>query len=388
MKKLICLLLLFCCLTGCTAQAPAQMPEPDFLCAMYIPMGDGYVLIDSDRTPFTLSSVTELTDTDGNTLSLSDLSAGDILAIYMPGDMAASYPGILYGYDKLVLQQKGNPSDIEQYRDILDSLSMPDNAPPDASFPDELCVNRAMYVPFGDGDYVMIDDLGQVYTVRFPADMVGVDGQPITPDDLTAGNIMEIYGSGEMLESYPGQYPGVKRIVVVEAGDPSDIEQYRSIIDGLYAVPASQDSPPTLHIEYAIEDAVAYSQVQPGNYSWETDLGNGETAAVVACGAHVLQSKELREVFIEQKTDVLITFPAHAPTEVTCIRWPVSERRTDGSEVNAAGEAIALDIPVEPAGASGSFDPSLRKLAAEPGYVYLVTANWTEGSAEYGFMAE
>ena len=103
MKKLICILLLLCCLTGCTAQAPAQMPEPDFLCAMYIPMGDGYVLIDSDRTPFTLSSVTELTDADGNALSLSDLSAGDILAIYMPGDMAASYPGILYGYDKLVL---------------------------------------------------------------------------------------------------------------------------------------------------------------------------------------------------------------------------------------------------------------------------------------------
>ena len=302
MKKLICIILCVLCLAGCAAQT---QPEPDdvVLRAMYVPMGDGYVLIADDGAPFTLSSF------EG--LSAEDFSSGDIVAITNPGDMAASYPGILYGYDKLELVEEGNPEDTIVHHAVLDELmdlSLPDNAPEDAVLPDELCVNRAMYVPYGEDDYVMIDELGQVYTVRFPSDMIGLNGEAITPDDLVAGNIVEIYGSGEMLESYPGQYPNVERIVVVEAGDPADIEQHRAILDGLYAVPASPDSPPVMHIEYAIEDAIAYSQVQPGNYSWEQDMGNGETAAVIACGAHVLQSKGLREIFIEQKTDTEVHF--------------------------------------------------------------------------------
>lgn len=382
MKKLICIILCVLCLAGCAAQT---QPEPDdvVLRAMYVPMGDGYVLIDDDGAPFTLSSF------EG--LSAENLSAGDIVAITNPGDMAASYPGILYGYDRLELVEEGNPEDTIVHRAVLDELmglSAPDNAPEDAVLPDELCVNRAMYVPYGENDYVMIDDMGQVFTVRFPSDMIGLNGEAIEPDDLVAGNIVEIYGNGVMLESYPGQYPNVERIVVVEAGDPADIEQHRAILDGLYAVPAAPDAPPSMHIEYAIEDAIAYSQVQPGNYSWEQDMGNGETAAVIACGAHVLQSNGLREIFIEQETDVLLTFPAYAPVDVTCIRWPISERRLDGSEVTALGEAVELDLPIEPTGASGSFDLSLRKLTAEPGYVYLVTAQWAEGNAEYGFVAE
>lgn len=382
MKKLICILLVLCCLCGCSAQIS---PEPDetVLRAMYVPMGDGYVLIGDDGTPFTLSSF------EG--LSTEELSAGDMVVLVNPGDMAASYPGILYGYDRLEVTEQGNPEDIETHRAVIDgltALSLPDNAPEDAVLPDELTVSRAMYVPFGDGDYVMIDELGQVFTVRFPSDIIGLDGELITSKDLAAGNIVEIYGNGVMLESYPGQYPNVERIVVVEQGDPADIEQYRGIIDGLYAVPAAPDSPPALHIEYAVEDAVAYSQVQPANYSWETDLGNGETAAVIACGAHVLQSKGIHQIYIHLPTDVLLTFPAYAPNDVSCIRWPVSERRPDGSAIEAEGENIMLDFPLEPTGASGSFDPSLCKLTAEPGYVYLITANWNEGSAEYGFMAE
>jgi len=382
MKKLICILLCILCLTGCTAPTPAEPDDTAYL-AMYIPMGDGYLLIGEDGAPFTLQTM------EG--LSPADLSAGDMIAIVNPGDMAASYPGILYGYDRLELYQQGDPANVEQYRDILDSLTaadMPDDAPPDATLPDEMTVNRAMYVPYGDGNYVMIDELGQVFTVRFPLDMTTAEGEDITPESLTAGCIVDIYGNGVMLESYPGQYPGVERIVLVDRGDPADIEQYLAVIDELHTEPAPVDSPPALHLEYAIEDAIVYSQIRPANYNWEQDMGNGEIAAVVACGAHVLQSKELQQVYIDKPTDVLLTFPTYAPHTVTCIRWPESERRPDGGEVTAAGETVELALPVEPAGAEGSFDASLRKLTAEPGYVYLITAHWTEGSAEYGFHAE
>ena len=95
---------------------------------------------------------------------------------------------------------------------------------------------RAMYIPFGEnGAYVMVDtENGTVFTVKMPEKIFNKDKEQIQAVDLQRGNILDIYGNGEMAESYPGQYMGVTEIHVIEEGDPQDADQYQSIIDELY----------------------------------------------------------------------------------------------------------------------------------------------------------
>lgn len=75
---------------------------------------------------------------------------------------------------------------------------------------------RAMYIPFEDSGYIMVDqDSGTVFTVTMPEEIYDQNGKKITEQDLEKGNILHIYGDGIMLESYPGQYPGVTKIQVI-----------------------------------------------------------------------------------------------------------------------------------------------------------------------------
>ena len=48
-----------------------------------------------------------------------------------------------------------------------------------------------------------------------PDTILDENGKQITWQELKRGNLLDIYGDGIMLESYPGQYPGVTRIKVV-----------------------------------------------------------------------------------------------------------------------------------------------------------------------------
>lgn len=52
-----------------------------------------------------------------------------------------------------------------------------------------------------------------------------------------AGNIVQVTGNGIMLESYPGQYPGITKVEVIETGSPADAEQYADIVDTVFAAP-------------------------------------------------------------------------------------------------------------------------------------------------------
>ena len=362
LKKILFLTLALLCLTGCAAHT-AESP----LRAMYVPLDSGgYVMIDvtDENNVFTMEFPESIMDAEGNALTSGDFAAGNILEIYGAGDMAASWPGHLYGAQRIVLAEAGNPSDVERYRSLIDALTPPQP---------QACVNRAMYVPFGQDSYVMIEESGAVYTISFPEDMVDLNGQRITREELRAGNLLDIYGDGVMAESYPGQYFGVTRVEVVDEGDPADIEQYRSLIDGLYAEPEPLDEPPALHLEYAVSQAVAYTQASMGNFNWTVDNGDGTSSAVIACGAHVLQWRNLRQVNIAGAADIRVTCPALAPETLTCVRWPSSLYMTD--DVTQPGQAVSLT-----ANGDGSYT-----LPAEPDFLYCLYASWEQGSAEYGF---
>ncbi|MBV4307885.1 hypothetical protein KSZ74_23130, partial [Parabacteroides distasonis] len=76
-----------------------------------------------------------------------------------------------------------------------------------------------------------------------PEEFTNADGEMLEESDLSAGDLVEIYGNGIMLESYPGQYPGVSRMVLVQEGTEEDASQYQELIDQVYAEPDPSELP-------------------------------------------------------------------------------------------------------------------------------------------------
>ena len=109
---------------------------------------------------------------------------------------------------------------------------------------------RAMYIPLGDDDHLMIgQNNGDVFSITMPDTILDENGKQITWQELKRGNLLDIYGDGIMLESYPGQYPGVTRIKVVSQGDPADADQYQDIIDEIWS-PRDSSQLPCLNVGY------------------------------------------------------------------------------------------------------------------------------------------
>ena len=80
---------------------------------------------------------------------------------------------------------------------------------------------EAMYIEKGDDFQIFVDTSTDVL---FDAYI------PEGTEELTTGDLVKIYGDGIMLESYPGQYPGVTRIVVTKQGTEEDAEKYESLV--------------------------------------------------------------------------------------------------------------------------------------------------------------
>lgn len=242
----------------------------------------------------------------------------------------------------------------------------------------ESFVTRAMVLrdPSG-GLYFVGTDNGSFFTASIPDKITGTDGSQITEADLGAGDVVDITGNGSMLESYPGQYPGVTEITVVSDGTEEDAQQYQDLIDGIYTEPDPAE-PPSVNLEYETELAVTALMLPRGNYEWNYVDENGEGQNIVACGSHILESEELSEADLDGATDLTLR-PSREMESVEITRWPEADWATARENKNAAdiGEGEKIEAVQE--------DGAWVIKSAEPGYVYLVTAHWTEGYVEFGF---
>ena len=68
---------------------------------------------------------------------------------------------------------------------------------------------KAMVLRDPSGDLYFVDEKGGLFTASLPETIAGPDGESLSPEELEAGDTVELYGDGIMLESYPGQYQGV-----------------------------------------------------------------------------------------------------------------------------------------------------------------------------------
>lgn len=235
--------------------------------------------------------------------------------------------------------------------------------------------NTVMYVPYGDKDgYIMVDQkTGSVFTVTMPEEIYNSDGEKITSDELEKGNILKITGNGIMLESYPGQYPGVSRIDVTEEGEPSDADQYQEIVDQIWQEPDPAQVP-YLDIEYSTDLANVTAAATTGGYQWEYPAEDGTMTSIVSDAPVITAWPELNELRIDQPTDLTLWF-SEKPKSVTVQRWPEAEK---GSDSVSEGEAVAVQETEE--------ESKFSVFQAEPGYLYLVKAGWENGYTDYGFQ--
>jgi len=159
--------------------------------------------------------------------------------------------------------------------------------------------------------------------------------------------------------SSAGSEPGVM--------DPDCAEQPAGVLT---------DEPPVLTVVCGDSSLNALS----GNYEWESYDGGELGSAVIACGAHPLQCRDITPVLnVPGGSTVSLTFgdaPLPGRLNVTCYD------AADWDNMDAQGRM--LDI-------MESAPPQIR--LAESAAIYVVNAEWTSsdhygGRAEYSFCTE
>lgn len=221
--------------------------------------------------------------------------------------------------------------------------------------------------------YLFVDrDRGTVFTAQIPEAFENQSGEK--PKTLETGDYVDIYGDGIMLESYPGQYPGVSRMVVTGRGDASEVAKYQDVIDQVISEPDISQAP-AVSVRYMTSLGEVLSVITgPVSYSWRTASDDGTEKTESSDGGTIAEREDLENLALDEgKTDLVISSELEVQS-VSAIFWPadVSETASDEeglealTEENANGEFVLKDV--------------------EPGYVYEVIINWEYGTATYGFQ--
>lgn len=247
-------------------------------------------------------------------------------------------------------------------------------------------VSTAMVV-YNDGKTVLFadQDTGSLYyptltgTTGDPDDVLrGLDGDDIDLDELAVGNIVRVTGNGIMLESYPGQYPGITKVEVIERGNPSDADQYAEEISQVIVTPDPADVPSS-YVEYTTDMAQASVLLEAYEYEWVVPQ-NGDRKA----GEQELEGSadDRQGVIKEGINDARVSGPVEAlvgfsvaPTNVVVERTPLVNTSTPAIDPRAEDQLVPVTVQ-----ADGSVTFTM-----EPNYLYEIDADFSQGEASYAF---
>ncbi len=252
---------------------------------------------------------------------------------------------------------------------------------PDYGTPEEGVI-RAMTLASPSGTLYYVDvNVGTFFTAPIPETVEDPDGNPLTADDIKAGCVVDIYGDGIMLESYPGQYPGVSKMVLIKAGTAEDAAPWQYLIDEIY-VPADPSEPPSMNAEYRTDLAETAVMLTRGSYAWSYVDENGKTQHVIADSSHILAWPELNDIRIDESIAhglLLYLRSSYKPQSVTVTRFPLDAWHKDAAKETETLPGEAVEVQDTDEG---------HTITAEAGYVYLIEAEWEEGRAEFGFYTK
>lgn len=240
-------------------------------------------------------------------------------------------------------------------------------------------VSTAM-VAYANGDEVLFVDQ-DTQTPYIPTNLdnatIIVDGQETDEDALVAGNIVQVTGNGIMLESYPGQYPGITKVEVTSTGSPADAEQYADIVNTVFAAP-DLSQVPTGSLEYKTTDAQVSTVLNPYEFSWQWETEDGQTSTSEADGfaadGNGALNEGLSDARISGTVDAFVAFSVN-PTSAEIERSPLIEGSNAQIDPQADDEEVAYTLG----------DDGTIALRIEPNYLYKVKATFPQGDAEYAF---
>lgn len=194
-------------------------------------------------------------------------------------------------------------------------------------------VIEAMYIEKGENFQIFVDiSNGAPFTATIP------EGT----EELTTGDLVKIYGNGIMLESYPGQYPGVTKIEVTAQGEEEDADQYEELLSEIYVEPDPSETP-SLNLEYTTKLGAVTAMTDRGGVSWTYEKENGQRESYVADCPFILDWKVINDIRLGEPTDVKLSF-SKEPEKVQVIRYEREESEeedTEDAETESTKEAEA-----------------------------------------------
>lgn len=197
--------------------------------------------------------------------------------------------------------------------------------------------------------YVPTLPLGQIYDA---------EGKHINASDLAVGNIVQVSGNGIMLESYPGQYPGIARVQVLEQGNPADADAYADVVE-MWAGGADENTAPYASLEYSSD---------LGQITLSLNANTADDSEVV--------SDSVLDATITAPTEATLSF-SHVPTTVTieCVSVAFDGQ---GKIVESTGAGTTPVAFTQVESDRFTFD-------IEPGFLYEIEAQFDNGEADFAF---
>ena len=228
-----------------------------------------------------------------------------------------------------------------------------------------------------EGQSLFVDTENDMpFCAVFPeGEVYDAEGGALAEEDIQPGNVFRLYGDGIMLESYPGQYPGIVKAERLSEGKPEDVQAYQELLSSII-VEADPSVPASMDIQYSTELAAVSMVSYQGGYTWNYTNENGEDVSIIACGSHILEAQDLPTITDPSVTEATLRFSSD-PSRVDVVCWTLSQKDGYTSENVPESEAAVCEKNAE---------GDLIVSGLKPGRIYLVTAEWDNGSqAEYGF---
>ncbi|WP_461815745.1 hypothetical protein [Faecalimonas sp.] len=231
---------------------------------------------------------------------------------------------------------------------------------------------EAMYVPCEEDNYIFFDrSTESPFYAIIPEDkLYDAHENKIKKKDLGAGDILVCYGDGKMLQSYPGQYPGVTKMVRIKKGTVADTEKYQQEVAKFLQRPSKADIP-YMDIENMQKNALVTTSATEGNYEWKYEDMNGKQQMEKVEDRTFFEKEGLAEIVCNgENSDLKLLFSV-APNYVKVMRYSVSTAK----EKNSHGQRVRVVL-----------DENIGYIKrAKKSCIYEVIATWDNGKVHYGF---
>ncbi len=248
-------------------------------------------------------------------------------------------------------------------------------------------VSTALVAVLDDGEVLFIDQQTEApYYPTLPEGQVfGTDGERLGDGELASGNVVRVTGNGIMLESYPGQYPGITKVEVTDEGTPESLEPYRTLLAEL-VVERDPSEPPSATVRWRTDSVTSALFPITCGFTWSFEQG-GQTVTTIADAMHPTQidANDLPGMTVAETTEVSVSFGEPA-VSAQVERWSESDISAAAEKAGSIQSVNPDDLASDAVEVTVTDDGTLE-LVAEPGYRYALTVTFEAGTVTYVFTS-